>query len=230
MKTLFFLLVLAIAISSPAQAQSTQLAFAQAAVVGATTSQTTSPIYMRGAATDVQGNSYFTGIFGGTVSFGSFSLTGTSGYDVFVAKRDAAGNYLWAVRGGGLGAKQVLGLAVDAAGDVVVTGYFNTATASFGGITLTNASPPTAATKKDVFVAKLSGSSQTWQWAVSAGGGTGINGDDYGTAVAVDVFGNIYVAGDFNSSVAFFGSTIQVPSTYPGDQNVFLAKLTSAGQ
>ena len=231
MKTLFFLLVLAIAISSPAQAQSTQLAFAQAAVVGATTSQTTSPIYVRGAATDVQGNTYFTGIFGGTISFGSFSLTGTSGYDVFVAKRDAAGNYLWAVRGGGLGAKQVLGLAVDAAGDVVVTGSFDDRTVSFGGILLTNAAQPTASPSNDVFVAKLSGSTQTWLWAVSAGGGTRLNGDDQGRAAAVDVFGNVYVAGTFDSSVAFFGPNIQVANPVQFSRgNVFLAKLTPAGQ
>lgn len=230
MKTLLFLLVLAIAVSRPARAQNTQLAFAQAAVVGATTSQTTNPLYVRGAATDAQGNTYFTGIFGGTVSFGSFSLTGTSGYDVFVAKRDPAGNYLWAVQGGGLGDKQVRGLAVDAAGDVVVTGYFESRTASFGSITLINAAQPTASPSNDVFVAKLSSSSHTWLWAVSAGGGTRINGDDSGTAVTVDVYGNVYVAGDFDSSVAFFGTGIQVASTYPGDKNVFLAKLTSAGQ
>ena len=217
-------------LTSPAQAQNTQLAIAQAAVVGATTSQTTNPIYVRGAVADAQGNTYFTGIFGGTVRFGSISLTGTSGYDVFVAKRDPTGTYLWAVKGGGLGSKQVLGLAVDATGDVVVTGYFDSSTISFGSILLTNAAQPTASLSNDVFVAKLSGTSQTWQWAVSAGGSTRINGDDKGQAVTVDVFGSIYVAGTIGSSVAFFGPTIQVAPPFPGGNNIFLAKLTSAGQ
>lgn len=228
MKTLFFLLVLAMAFTSPAQAQNTQLTIAQAAVVGTTTSSSAA-LYVGQAVADAQGNTYVAGIFGGTVRFGAFSLTSAGSYDVFVAKRDVAGTYLWAAQGGGQGNNQVRGLAVDAAGDAVVTGYFSSRTTSFGGITLTNASPPTASPSSDVFVAKLSGSSRAWQWAVSAGGGTNINGDDQGTAVAVDVFGNVYVAGTFDSSVAFFGPSLQVANPYPGFDNVFLGKLTPGG-
>lgn len=74
MKTLLFLLVLAMACTSPAQAQNTQLAFTQAAVVGTTSSQATNPLYVTQAVADGQGNTYVTGMFAGTVSFGASTL------------------------------------------------------------------------------------------------------------------------------------------------------------
>ena len=222
------LLVLAVAGTRPARAQNNQLNVAQAAVV-ATTTMPSAYMWDVAATMDAQDNTYLTGSFIGTVSFGSFTLTSADNrYDVFVAKRDAAGAYLWAVQGGGPGDQQAKALAVDAGGNVYVTGNFTSVpTATFGSTTLTNAAA--AGTEKaDVFVAKVDGTTHAWQWAASAGGGTFINGDDYGTAIAVDGLGNVYVAGSFNSSVAFFG-TMQVANTYPGFGSVFLAKLTPAG-
>jgi hypothetical protein len=229
----FFSLALAVALTGSALAQNTQLAFAQAAVVATTTSQTTNTVYVRKAVADGQGNTYLTGVFAGVVQFGTISLTSAdASYDVFVAKRDAAGTFLWAVAAGGVGTQWGQSLAVDATGDVVVTGYFGSSTATFGGITLTNAAPATGSvTTQDVFVAKLSGNTRTWLWAVSAGGSTRINGNDEGQSVAVDVFGNVYVTGMFTSSVAFFGPSIQVPNPIPNTfGSTFLAKLTDAGQ
>ena len=222
------LLVLAVAGTRPAQAQNNQLNVAQAAVV-ATTTMPSAYMWDVAATVDAQDNTYLTGSFIGTVSFGSFTLTSADNrYDVFVAKRDAAGAYLWAVQGGGPGDQQAKALAVDAGGNVYVTGNFTSVpTATFGNTTLTNAGAA-GTTKADVFVAKLNGTTRAWQWAASAGGGTRVNGDDYGTAVAVDGLGNVYVGGNFNSSVAFFG-TMQVANTYPGRESAFLAKLTPGG-
>ena len=228
MKFLSFLLVLAWAGTRPAQAQNDQLNVAQAAVVGAAAT-TTAYLLDLAAVVDAQGNTYLTGTFAGTVSFGAFALTSPDRYsDVYVAKRDAAGAYLWAVQGGGPGDQQAKALAVDAGGNVYVTGNFTSVpTATFGNTTLTNAGAA-GTTKADVFVAKLNGTTRAWQWAASAGGGTRVNGDDYGTAVAVDGLGNVYVGGNFNSSVASFGP-IQVANAYPGFESAFLAKLTASG-
>ena len=57
----------------------------------------------RGVATavDAAGNSYVTGFYKGTATFGSFTLTSAGSFDVFVAKYDAGGNVLWAQSGGG---------------------------------------------------------------------------------------------------------------------------------
>ncbi|HRU48088.1 MAG TPA: SBBP repeat-containing protein, partial [Candidatus Syntrophosphaera sp.] len=49
-----------------------------------------------GIAVDTSGNSYVTGYFKGTATFGSTNLTSNGGYDIFVAKLDSSGNWLWA--------------------------------------------------------------------------------------------------------------------------------------
>ncbi|MDO7850753.1 SBBP repeat-containing protein [Hymenobacter convexus] len=229
MKTFLFLLVLAVACTRPAQAQNNQLVIDQAAVLPSLATPGSGSIIDLVEFTDAQGSTYQAGSFTGTVHFGSFNFTGLD-TDVVVAKRNAAGVYVWAVAGGGAGTQRAKALAVDAAGNVAVTGSFDSSTASFGASTLTNARAANTSTS-DVFVAKVTAGG-TWEWAASAGGGTTINGNDYATAIAADLFGNIYVAGTYSSSVAFFGPTIQLATTDPyaaGRETVFIAKLSPTG-
>ncbi|GAA3987355.1 T9SS type A sorting domain-containing protein [Hymenobacter antarcticus] len=220
---------------SPARAQSaqsSQLAITQANVV-VTANSPDATLFDVAAVADGQGNTYLAGSFRGAVQFGAFSLTSAdSRDDVFVAKRDAAGTYLWAVPGGGPGAQRGQALAVDAAGNVYVAGHFKSVpTAIFGSHTLVNSAVAGSFEEADAFVAKLNGTTRAWEWANRAGGGTRINGDDGATAVAVDGLGNVYVGGYFNSSVAFFGPGmgLQVANPFPGFNNAFLGKLTAAG-
>ena len=44
-----------------------------------------------GIAVDGSGNSYITGFFGGSATFGSTTLTSSGNSDVFIAKYDACG-------------------------------------------------------------------------------------------------------------------------------------------
>ena len=229
MKTLFFLLALALAFAGPAQAQNTQLAIDQATVMPSLATPGSGSMLDLVEYTDAQGNTYQAGSFTGAVHFGSFAFT-SSDVEVVVAKRNAAGVYQWAIPGGGAGEQRCKALAVDAAGSVYLTGFFTGSTATFGAATLTNRAA-TGTSTSDVFVTKVTAAG-TWDWAASAGGGTRINGDDYGRAVAVDLFGNVYVAGEYTSSVAFFGPTIQLPTTDPnnaGRETVFIAKLSPTG-
>ena len=46
------------------------------------------------------GNRYITGRFYGTATFGNYSLTSNGNRNIFVAKLDAGGNYLWATKTG----------------------------------------------------------------------------------------------------------------------------------
>lgn len=212
-----------------AQAQNTQLVIDQATTLPAIATPGNGIVWDLYEVADAQGNTYQAVSFSGTVQFGPFSFTSPGGTgagdeEVAVAKRNAAGVYLWAVAG--TGSQRAKALAVDAAGNVYVTGLFTSATASFGTSTLTNRRPANRSTS-DLFVLKAGPGG--WQWAVSAGGGDYISGEDYGTAVAVDALGGVYVAGIMTSTVAFFG-TIQVPSPDPyGGPIVFVAKLTSTG-
>ena len=94
-------------------------------------------------AVDSAGNNYVAGRYSGTVDFDpthtnpAAILTSTpadpdqSPEDAFVAKYDTAGNFVWVVSLGGGGDDDAKGVAVDAAGNVSVTGYFAN-TAAFG--------------------------------------------------------------------------------------------------
>ena len=212
----------------PAPAQNTQLVIDQATTLPSLATPGSGSILDLAEYTDALGNTYQAASFSGSVHFGSFTfISPDASAEVVVAKRNAAGTYQWAMTGGGTGTQRAKALAVDAAGNVYVTGFFDSATASFGSSTLTNRRPANSGTS-DIFVLKVSPGG-TWDWAVSAGGGTTINGNDYATAIAVDALGGVYVAGTFTSSVAFFGS-IQVPSPdLYGRDIVFVAKLSSSG-
>ena len=80
----------------------------------------------RGVAVDAAGNVYTTGAFSGTLRLGGFTLVSRGDQDLFVGKQDASGNWLWARSAGGAsGDDEGRDVAVDAAGNVYVTGIFN---------------------------------------------------------------------------------------------------------
>jgi hypothetical protein len=108
-----------------------------------------------GVAVDASGNVVVTGVFRDTVDFGGGPLTSAGIGDVFVAKYSASdGSHLWSRGFGSTSSAAGLGVAVDANGDVVVTGVFSD-TVDFGG------GPLTSAGIGDVFVAKYSASDGT---------------------------------------------------------------------
>ena len=92
-----------------------------------------------------------TGGFQGTATFGSHTLTSNGDKDIFAAKLDPSGNWLWAVNAGGIRYDWGIGIAVDGAGNAYVTGDFE-GTATFGSHTLTASG---GYWDKDIFVAKL---------------------------------------------------------------------------
>ena len=103
-------------------------------------------------------------------------------------------------------------LAVDAAGNVFVTGWF-TGSVTFGTIVLNSAGG------NDVFVTKWDATAQAFTWAVS-GGGTGF---DRGQGIAVSG-ANVFVTGVFESggTARFAGQLL--PGA--GLQDMFVAKFT----
>jgi hypothetical protein len=180
-------------------------------------------------AVDSSGNVFVTGSFTGTAAFGSTSLSSAGGADVFVAKLDGNGNFLWAVGAGGAGSDSGNGIAVDGAGNAYVTGVF-IKQGTFGSITL---NPPQGNT--DTFVAKLNPSG-TVLWAGALYETTGTNGDDHvrGNAIAVDGSGNAYLTGDYTGTVNFNpnGSYLLTSASRAGgfpSQDAFVLKLDTNG-
>jgi hypothetical protein len=133
-------------------------------------------------AVDSSGNAYIIGVFYGTSTFGSTSLNGSGGWDIFIAKFSNSGSWLWAVEAGGSADDQGYRIAVDTSGNAYATGFFSE-TATFGSTSLTSNGA------KDVFIAKLS-SSGSWKWAVKLGDSS----DQAGMGIAVDSSGNTYVS------------------------------------
>jgi hypothetical protein len=112
----------------------------------------------------------------------------------------------------------VMATATDAAGNVYVAGAF-TGTATFGGTTLISAG------NYDLFVAKWNTGTSSFTWAQQAGGA----GADRATAIAVSGT-SVYVAGQFLSATASFGSTNLINADITTNTNdAFVAKLTDSG-
>ena len=172
-----------------------------------------------GIAVDKSGNTYITGQFESTtLNFGTQSVNNSTAADytdIFVAKFDVTGNCLWAKSLGGADDDYGSAIAVDDAGNVYVTGYFQSPSITFGSQTINNAG------YDDIFLLKLNASG-TAQWIISFGG----SDDEEGTGVSVDQNGNVYLAGYFSSSNIDFGGG---PLPTAGGYDIFIAKFTTAG-
>lgn len=153
---------------------------------------------------DAAGNTYITGSSdSATLAVGNLTLN-NSGRDLFVAKANANGQIQWATRANlwdgyttneSIGTNLAGDVAVDAQGDVYISGYFGQ-TIQFGAQSLTSVGDV------DAFVAKLGGATGQFLWAQRIGG----SGKDFGYSIAVDAAGNVAVSGSLNSSSELFVS------------------------
>jgi len=167
-------------------------------------------------AVDASGNIYVAGIFQSpTITFGSTILMNLGVFNIYLAKYDTIGNVLWAKSAGGTGLKEVSSIALDASGNIYVTGEFRNAPITFDSITLTNVG------YNDMFLAKYDAVGNVL-WAKSAGG----TGSDGACSVSVDASGNAFVAGYFQDPSITFGSTTL---TSAGSLDIFLAKYDAVG-
>ncbi len=184
--------------------------------------------YAGKVSVDGSGNAYVTGYYYQTADFDFLNGGGTlnavaGGHDIFLAKYDPNGGYLWARSMGGKGTDQGRSVAVDNAGNVYVTGSFNSDTAYFDPVAVT--AMLILNRRDDMFVAKYD-SSGNYLWAKSMGG----SDYDYGYGVNVDGAGNVYVSGYFNSVTAEFntggtGGTLNRAGGY----DVVIAKYDANG-
>ena len=121
-------------------------------------------------AADHLGNVFVTGSFEGTADFdpsaGTTELTSNGDLDIFVAKYDPLGNFIWAVNFGGSVDDEGLDLAADASGNICVTGYYQENVDFQPGSGTTNLNNQC---DYDIFVVKLDGTGSLI-WAKSMGG------------------------------------------------------------
>lgn len=176
-------------------------------------------------AVDGSGNVYTVGYFDGTTDFdpgsGSLNYTTQLWDDIFVSKLDASGNLVWAKQFSGNNDDYGQSIAVDASGNVYVTGFFN-GTVDFDPGTGT--SNLTTTGNNDIFVVKLT-SSGNLSWAKKIGGT--LRDDAY--SLKLDASSNVIITGTFAGTVDFDPGTGTSNLVSVGSQDIFILKLNSSG-
>lgn len=177
---------------------------------------------------DGSGNMYLAGLFNNEVDFdpsastASITATATLGNkDVFLAKYDVNGNYVWAKNISGIDTKKLGAMVADNAGNTYLTGSFK-ASCTFGTTTLT------APEYDDIFVAKYDASGNNL-WAKQFSGGGTFN--DGGTDIVVDGSGSVYSTGNFTDKTDFDpnGGTAFLNNPYPSLVVSYVSKLDASG-
>jgi hypothetical protein len=139
---------------------------------------------------------------------GVFAGSNTGSFDIFLTQYDLDGNIQWIRQIGTSKSDWASAIVIDTAGNAYITGQTNEdlddavgSGTHFGGA--------------DAFLLKYD-STGTLQW-VKQWGTTDL---DYGTGVAIDSSGNIYVTGITGGSLG---------GTSAGNWDIFLAKFASSG-
>jgi hypothetical protein len=217
-----FLILAAFALSNVTPAHADDVVLNWAKSVGGSTNDIGQAI-----AVDASGSVYTTGLFHQTVDFDPgpevFNLTGGNNEDIFVTKFDADGDFVWArVIVGTADNDAGTGIAVDAAGNVYVTGFFSGTVDFDPGQDLLNL---TSAGGADVFLTKLN-SDGDLLWARAMGG----PGYDQGLAIALDAGGNAHITGRFVETSDFDPEAATFNLTSAGLNEAFVAKLDTDGK
>lgn len=179
-----------------------------------------------GITLDSSGNAYVSGRTGSAdfpTTPGAFQQAYGGGIDAFLTKLNSSGtNLVYSTFLGGSGVDEGNGLALDANGNVYVSGFtsstnfpvtpgaFQTAHASDGG-------------NSDAFVAKLDSTLSTLAYSTYLGG----KNYDAALGIAVDSSGAAVVAGTTSSDNFPVANPTQ--SALNGPRNAFVAKLNVAG-
>lgn len=163
---------------------------------------------------DSAGNNYITGSYFGQLTFGDSGTLTNAGYsDAFIAKHDAAGNFLWARQAGSVSDDSGNGIAVDAAGSCYVTGNFSRRLL-FGHNSISTGERPA------IFTAKFDTNGK-FLWGTQ----TSAERACYGRAIGVDSYGNSYITGSISGDLSI-GDTRPILGSYrDGD----IHRLPSAG-
>ncbi|MBX2923770.1 MAG: T9SS type A sorting domain-containing protein [Chitinophagaceae bacterium] len=180
--------------------------------------------YGRSVAVDAGGNVYVAGYFSGTVDFdpGStiFNIASNGQYDIFIAKIDASGNFIWAKNIGGNFSDLAYAMTLDLSGNICMTGVFVGEVDFDPGPGTYNLN---AGGNNDCFIVRLDANGNFIQAMHIAGNYS--EGDD----ISVDGGGNIYVCGNYNATADLDPGAGTFNVTASSGADAFVIKLNAAG-
>lgn len=164
------------------------------------------------------------GGFEGVVDFdpgpGVQNLASNGIADAFVAKIDANGNYLWAIKEGGLAVDLVRHIRTDEMNKIYLSGYFS----DIVDFNPSGSQEIHTAIHEDAFIQKLNEDGE-FEWVQTFGG----DSTDRVRTFDFDPFGNIFVIGEFMNVVDFDpGAGINLISS-AGKEDLFISKFDVNG-
>lgn len=174
---------------------------------------------------DLKDNIYITGSFSDTLdldpSAATANIISEGSSDIFLAKYDASGKYLWGYGFGGPSADIGYGLTTDSAHHVWFSGTFRY-TVNFDPGTGTSS---LTARNNDAFLSKFD-QSGNFKFAKFIGGSS----NNYGYALVNGTNNCIYLAGEFRNTCDFDPSSNTANLSTSGTADPFLAKYDSLGR
>ena len=175
--------------------------------------------YSKSVQSTSDGGVVVAGLFySSSISFDSYSIfnTNTSQSEIFVAKSDADGNWLWASSAGGTEWDGAQDLAFSSGGELYVVGDYSDQV-QFGEHTLSST------TQNSVFISTISVTNGTWISAI------GLDSTNYVriTGITGSSDGSITITGNFIGSLDFDSTTLDSANNESLD--LFVAKLNLDG-
>jgi len=170
-----------------------------------------------GISIDANNNIYLGATTNGTALIaGTFTSPTSGGYDAYAIKSNSVGTFQWVTKIGAAGDQYANSITNDNNGSVFVTGSLSGTNVVVGSATLTNNTPGTST---DIYVLKLSNTSGSAVWGLTA---QGPNADEQGNDITSDQSGNIYISGTTYTASTAFGTTTLNGT---GATDLFLARI-----
>lgn len=182
---------------------------------------------------DDQENIYLAGLFQGTADFDPapgvvLDITSQGSSDIYILKLDQNGSLIWVKTigdyGGGTDPQSAEGVAIDPAGNVLVTGVYKGIADFDPGVGIAEEEPVND-NFFDVFILKLD-TDGNFIWVKSVGSDL----DDESKAIDTDSEGNSYIIGRYLSTADFDPDDIATFNVSAGGyKDIFILRLTPDG-
>ena len=174
-------------------------------------------------AADNADNIIISSTFQGTINFSGTELISAGSSDVFIAKYNTSGGFLWAIRAGGEDVEYSGLVSVDGNDNIYFTGEFWSV-----NVTISNAQITMEEGDGNIIFAKLSPDG-TVQWVTSKAGSTIPYGDGccWPSGIKTDAQGYSHIKGWHGDSTYF--DNIMLRSPYGFGYSYFIAKFDPDG-